>query len=51
MVVTGDLTQVDLPPRQESGLKEAKRVLGQSKVFTFMTSITEMLFAIPWLAE
>ena len=27
MVVTGDLTQVDLPPKQESGLREAKRIL------------------------
>lgn len=27
MVVTGDLTQVDLPDRQESGLKVAQRVL------------------------
>lgn len=27
MVVTGDLTQVDLPPRQESGLIEARRIL------------------------
>jgi phosphate starvation-inducible PhoH-like protein len=25
--VTGDLTQVDLPHKQESGLKEAKRIL------------------------
>ena len=27
MVVTGDLTQVDLPPREESGLIEARRIL------------------------
>lgn len=27
MVVTGDLTQVDLPPRQESGLIDARRIL------------------------
>ena len=31
MVVTGDLTQVDLPPKQESGLREAKRILGEVK--------------------
>ena len=29
MVVTGDLTQVDLPTRQESGLREAKRMLSK----------------------
>ena len=29
MVVTGDLTQVDLPPKQESGLREAQRILGR----------------------
>ncbi len=29
MVVTGDLTQIDLPPRQESGLLEARRLLSQ----------------------
>ena len=27
MVITGDLTQVDLPPREESGLIEARRLL------------------------
>ena len=27
MVVTGDLTQIDLPPREESGLVEARRLL------------------------
>ena len=27
MVITGDLTQVDLPPREESGLIEARRIL------------------------
>ena len=31
MVVTGDLTQVDLPPKQESGLREAKRILHSVK--------------------
>jgi phosphate starvation-inducible protein PhoH and related proteins len=29
MVVTGDLTQIDLPPRQESGLLEARRLLSK----------------------
>ena len=35
MVVTGDLTQVDLPPKQESGLREAKRILGHVKGLHF----------------
>ena len=29
MVVTGDLTQIDLPPREESGLVEARRLLNK----------------------
>ena len=29
MVVTGDVTQIDLPPRQESGLVEARKVLSK----------------------
>ena len=29
MVVTGDLTQIDLPPREESGLVEARRLLNR----------------------
>ena len=35
MVVTGDLTQVDLPPKQESGLREAKRILHSVKGLHF----------------
>ncbi len=35
MVVTGDLTQVDLPPKQESGLREARRILGTVKGLHF----------------
>ncbi len=35
MVVTGDLTQVDLPPRQESGLREARRILSTVKGLYF----------------
>ena len=35
MVVTGDLTQIDLPPRDESGLVEARRLLEESARITF----------------
>ncbi|HAF59078.1 MAG TPA: phosphate starvation-inducible protein PhoH [Opitutae bacterium] len=35
MVVTGDLTQVDLPLKQESGLAEAKKILGAVKGLYF----------------
>ena len=35
MVITGDLTQVDLPSNQESGLREAKRILGAVKGLHF----------------
>jgi phosphate starvation-inducible PhoH-like protein len=31
MIVTGDMTQIDLPGRQSSGLKEAVRILNQVK--------------------
>ena len=38
-VVTGDVTQIDLPDRQESGLKNAVRILGEVAgiSFTFFT--------------
>jgi len=38
-VVTGDITQIDLPNRQESGLKNAMKILeGVSGIaFTFFT--------------
>ncbi len=29
MVITGDLTQIDLPREQRSGLKEALKILGR----------------------
>ncbi|OUU35948.1 MAG: phosphate starvation-inducible protein PhoH [Verrucomicrobia bacterium TMED56] len=35
MVVTGDLTQIDLPPREESGLVEARRILKKVKGLHF----------------
>jgi phosphate starvation-inducible PhoH-like protein len=31
MIVTGDASQIDLPTRQQSGLKEAVRILGDVK--------------------
>ena len=35
MVVTGDVTQIDLPPNQDSGLIEAKALLSQVKGILF----------------
>ena len=35
MVVTGDVTQIDLPRRKESGLVEAERLLGGVKGVSF----------------
>ena len=35
MVVTGDVTQIDLPPGQISGLKDAERVLGKTQGIEF----------------
>ena len=38
-VVTGDITQIDLPPGQQSGLKHAVEILGDvdGVLFTFFT--------------
>jgi phosphate starvation-inducible PhoH-like protein len=38
-VVTGDITQIDLPPGQQSGLKHAMEILGNvdGVLFTFFT--------------
>jgi len=35
MVVTGDLTQVDLPAKQQSGLREAKEILAHVNGLNF----------------
>ncbi|KQT23409.1 phosphate starvation-inducible protein PhoH [Chryseobacterium sp. Leaf405] len=35
-IITGDPTQVDLPPKQQSGLKEAMRILGNVKEIGFV---------------
>jgi phosphate starvation-inducible PhoH-like protein len=36
MIVTGDTTQIDLPSNQKSGLKEAVRILNQTKGIGFV---------------
>jgi phosphate starvation-inducible protein PhoH and related proteins len=36
MIVTGDTSQIDLPPNQRSGLKEAVRILNQTKGIGFV---------------
>jgi phosphate starvation-inducible PhoH-like protein len=36
-VVTGDVTQIDLPPRAVSGLVEAARVLREVRGIAFVT--------------
>ncbi|HEY4655329.1 MAG TPA: PhoH family protein [Cyclobacteriaceae bacterium] len=36
MIVTGDATQVDLPPKQQSGLREAIRILSEVKGIGFL---------------
>jgi len=36
MIVTGDTSQIDLPPNQKSGLKEAVRILNQVKGIGFV---------------
>ena len=35
-VVTGDITQIDLPPDKSSGLKKAKRILNGVQGITFI---------------
>lgn len=36
MVVTGDITQIDLPKGKKSGLREAERILGKIKEIAFI---------------
>jgi phosphate starvation-inducible PhoH-like protein len=36
-VITGDVTQIDLPPGKQSGLKEAKRLLAHIRGIRFVT--------------
>jgi phosphate starvation-inducible PhoH-like protein len=36
MIVTGDTSQIDLPPNQKSGLREAVRILNQTKGIGFV---------------
>jgi len=36
-VVTGDVTQIDLPPRAVSGLVEARRILADVSGLTFIS--------------
>src|SRR4051812_35767218 len=36
MIVTGDVSQIDLPPNQRSGLKEAVRILWKVKTIGFV---------------
>ena len=35
-VITGDVTQTDLPPEKQSGLVEAERILGKTKTIKFV---------------
>lgn len=37
MVITGDVTQIDLPRGKSSGLVEAKRILGRIEELGFIT--------------
>ena len=46
-VITGDITQIDLPPGKESGLIEAQRVLGGIDGLEFVHWETGMWFVIP----
>jgi len=42
-VVTGDITQIDLPNRKFSGLEDVRAVLAESMVFSLSTLVTRML--------
>jgi hypothetical protein len=50
MIVTGDPTQIDLPPGQKSGLIEAIRLLPGSKASAMSSSATAMSCATIWCA-
>ena len=46
MVITGDVTQIDLPRGKQSGLREAEEILRQSRIFNLSTLVKKMWFAI-----
>ena len=47
-VVTGDLTQVDLPKGQKSGLREAREVLREVRGLAFTEFLKEDVVRHPW---
>jgi phosphate starvation-inducible PhoH-like protein len=51
MVVTGDITQTDLPPNQQSGLAVAQKILIPLKALPFANLRLKMLSAIPSFSE
>jgi hypothetical protein len=50
IVITGDKTQIDLPNREESGLKQVERILTASRGSSSTTSPTPTSCAIAWCA-
>ena len=45
MIITGDRTQIDLPPSQKSGLTEAQRILEGIKGISFIEMNEKTLYA------
>ena len=45
MVITGDITQIDLPGGKNSGLKDAARILGNVPGIGVISSASRMLCA------
>lgn len=48
MIVTGDMTQIDLPASQTSGLVQALRILKGVKGISFVELNKKILYAINW---
>ena len=47
-VITGDITQIDLPAGKVSGLVEASKIVSKVKGIDFVTSMKATSSAIPW---
>jgi phosphate starvation-inducible PhoH-like protein len=47
-VITGDITQIDLPSGKLSGLKEARTVLAETPGISFIISPSATSYAIAW---
>ena len=51
MVITGDISQIDLPQGVSSGLSEAEKLLKDIPKISFLLHSSKMFCAINWLQQ